>query len=100
MLEETIAAIATPPGEGGIGIIRISGEEAKTILDKVFVPVNVNSLENRKMAYGNIVDPSSKKIIDEVLCVELEDTASADHLLNAERHVCNGIQLDTLVTGP
>ena len=50
MLEETIAAIATPPGEGGIGIIRISGEEAKTILDKVFVPVNVNSLENRKMA--------------------------------------------------
>jgi tRNA modification GTPase len=59
MLEETIAAIATPPGEGGIGIIRISGEEAKTILDKVFVPVNANSLENRKMAYGNIVEPSS-----------------------------------------
>ena len=36
MLEDTIAAIATPPGEGGIGIIRISGEESKSILDKVF----------------------------------------------------------------
>ena len=65
MLEETIAAISTPPGEGGIGIIRISGEKAKDILDNIFVPVNAGSLENRKMAYGNIVNPSSKKIIDD-----------------------------------
>ena len=38
-MEDTIAAIATPPGEGGIGIIRISGEKAKDILDRIFVPL-------------------------------------------------------------
>lgn len=74
-MEETIAAIATPPGEGGIGIIRISGEESLDILKKIFVPVNKNYLENpesRKMVYGNIVDPSSGKIVDEVLCVYMK----------------------------
>lgn len=68
-MEDTIAAIATPPGEGGIGIIRISGEQAEPILKKIFVPANAKGWENRKMTYGNIVDPSSDKIIDEVLCV-------------------------------
>ena len=88
MLEDTIAAIATPPGEGGIGIIRISGEEAKSILDKVFVPVNQNSLENRKLAYGNIVDPSSKKIIDEVLCVYMKapKTYTAEDVVEINCH--------------
>ena len=37
--EDTIAAIATAPGEGGIGIVRISGESAETILRSVFVPM-------------------------------------------------------------
>lgn len=40
MREDTIAAIATAPGEGGIGIIRISGDKAFEILEKVFVPVS------------------------------------------------------------
>lgn len=71
-MEDTIAAIATAPGEGGIGIIRISGEDSKTILDRIFVPINSSVLENRKMTYGNIVDPSSKSIIDEVLCVYMK----------------------------
>lgn len=74
-MEDTIAAIATPPGEGGIGIIRISGENALDILKKIFVPVNKQYLdkpESRKMVYGNIVDHSSEKIIDEVLCVYMK----------------------------
>lgn len=71
-MEDTIAAIATPPGEGGIGIIRISGENAREILDHIFRPANPSSLENRKMSYGKIVDPSSEKIIDEVLCVYMK----------------------------
>ena len=53
-MEDTIAAIATPPGEGGIGIIRISGENAKKILDTVFAPANSTIVENRKMSYGTI----------------------------------------------
>ena len=71
-MEDTIAAIATAPGEGGIGIIRISGDDSKNILDRIFVPINSSVLENRKMTYGNIVDPSSKSIIDEVLCVYMK----------------------------
>lgn len=71
-MEDTIAAIATPAGTGGIGIIRISGEEAKSILDKIFLPANPSSIDNRKMSYGNIVDPQSKQIVDEVLCVYMK----------------------------
>ena len=41
-MEDTIAAIATPYGEGGIGIIRISGEESERILDEVFEPFNTD----------------------------------------------------------
>ncbi len=68
-MEDTIAAIATPPGEGGIGIIRISGEKAKDILDRIFVPVSKGKLEKRKLSYGHIIDPACGKKIDEVLCV-------------------------------
>lgn len=71
-MEDTIAAIATAPGEGGIGIIRISGEESLNVLKKIFVPAVSKDIENRKMTYGNIVDPDSKNIIDEVLCVYMK----------------------------
>lgn len=71
-MEDTIAAIATPPGEGGIGIIRISGENAQNVLTKIFVPANPSSIENRKMSYGTIVDPSSGQVIDEVLSVYMK----------------------------
>ena len=40
---ETIAAISTPPGKGGVAIIRISGTEALAIADKVFAPINKKS---------------------------------------------------------
>ena len=48
MREDTIAAIATAAGEGGIGIVRISGEESLEILNKVFVPVS-NNIKNRTL---------------------------------------------------
>ena len=67
-MEDTIAAIATPFGEGGIGIIRISGENAEGVLNNVFVPLNASSLENRKLTYGHIIDPEDGHIVDEVLC--------------------------------
>ena len=66
-MDDTIAAISTPYGEGGIGIIRISGREAKKVLDKIFVPVAVP--ENRKLTYGNVVDPDTGEHVDEVLAV-------------------------------
>lgn len=67
---DTIAAIATPIGEGGISIIRLSGEKALNIASKIFNPKNHYNIENMKtytMKYGNILDLESKEIIDEVI---------------------------------
>ncbi|MEG0156141.1 MAG: tRNA uridine-5-carboxymethylaminomethyl(34) synthesis GTPase MnmE [Anaerovoracaceae bacterium] len=69
-MEATIAAISTAYGEGGIGIIRISGEKAKPILDRIFV--SPHKIENRKLTYGKVVDPKSGEDIDEVLAVFME----------------------------
>ena len=66
--EDTIAAIATAPGEGGIGIVRISGELAGTILRSVFVPAG-GKIEGRKLSYGYIKDPETGEKVDEVLAV-------------------------------
>lgn len=70
-MEETIAAIATAYGEGGIGIIRISGPDTLSILNRIFVP-KTKGIANRKMTYGHIKDPQTGSIIDEVLCVYMK----------------------------
>ena len=67
-IDDTIAAIATAPGEGGIGIIRLSGIDALEIANSMFRPFYRNSVEdyaNRTLIYGNIVD--GEDVIDEVL---------------------------------
>jgi tRNA modification GTPase len=61
-LNDTIAAIATPIGESGIGIVRISGKEALAIADKIFVSKDgkkPSSFKTYTTHYGWIVDPSS-----------------------------------------
>ena len=65
-MEDTIAAVATAYGEGGIGIIRISGPGAERILSEVFVPAS-GKIEARKFTYGHIVDED--KTVDEVMAV-------------------------------
>lgn len=71
--EDTIAAIATPPGKGAIGVIKISGELSLSILKKVFHPVKPReSFESHRLYYGFIVDPRDNKIIDEVLVVYMK----------------------------
>ncbi len=68
--EATIAAISTPPGAGGIGIIRISGEHALPLLKTVFQPKKSPCLyESHKLYYGHIRHPEQGKILDEVLAV-------------------------------
>ena len=62
----TIVAISTSPGIGGIGIIRMSGEDAFEILNKFFVPKSNSKIKGYSMKYGNIVD-DEKNIVDEVL---------------------------------
>ncbi len=67
---ETIAAISTAYGEGGIGIIRISGPESLGILRRIFSCKG--SIESRRMTYGRIIDPEDSSIIDEVLAVYMK----------------------------
>lgn len=66
----TIAAISTAPAIGGIGIIRMSGDECFEILNKIFIPKHKEKIENIKgytIKYGKVVNPKTNKIIDEVL---------------------------------
>jgi len=66
--EDTIAAIATPPGRGAIGIIKISGEEAKSILKAIFKPAKPHpDFQSHRLYYGFIVDPETGEVLDEVL---------------------------------
>ena len=69
MLNDTIAAIATPLAPSGIGIIRVSGPEAKAVVDSVFVNPSFKhillSMESHTISYGFLLDEG--KVIDEVL---------------------------------
>lgn len=72
-MEDTIAAVATAYGEGGIGIIRISGEEALPILQGIFeFHGDTDTFTSRRMTYGKIIDKEKNQIIDEVLAVYMK----------------------------
>ena len=63
----TIAAISTAPGNAGIGIIRLSGDDCFKILQKIFKPKNKGEIKGYTIKYGNIVKSETDEIIDEVL---------------------------------
>jgi tRNA modification GTPase len=68
--QDTICAVSTPPGEGGIGIIRISGCNAIPIASLIFKSHSGDQLDARKthtIHYGHIVDPSTYETVDEAL---------------------------------
>ncbi|OGQ99013.1 MAG: tRNA uridine-5-carboxymethylaminomethyl(34) synthesis GTPase MnmE [Deltaproteobacteria bacterium RIFOXYD12_FULL_55_16] len=68
--EATIAAIATPPGVGGIGIIRVSGPQSYAILQQFFRAKNPPSrFVSHKLYFGAIIHPETRQVIDEVLAV-------------------------------
>ena len=67
---DTIAALATSPGEGGISVIRISGENALTFTRGLFhstFDISKNIPPAQKVLFGEIRDPESNRVIDEVL---------------------------------
>ena len=92
MNEDTIAAVATGMGGAGIGIIRISGNKAIEIGNRLFVNPKGKTLEAAKshhLLYGRIIDPIAKKDIDEVLISKMK----APHSYTAEDVVeinCHG----------
>lgn len=68
-LEDTIAAIATPVGCGGIGIVRVSGPDAASIADRVFIKQGSGGLESHRFYYGRIIEPGAGSLIDEGMAV-------------------------------
>ena len=70
---DTIAAISTAPGEGAIGIVRISGDDAIRIADEVYrlKDKRLNEQPSHTIHYGHIVDPKNDEVIDEVMVTVL-----------------------------
>lgn len=69
-MSTTIAAISTAPTNGGIGIVRMSGKNCFTILEKIFIPKQKQKIEDipgYSMKYGYVIDYQTKEKIDEVL---------------------------------
>src|SRR5208282_5600368 len=92
ILDDTIAAIATPLGEGGLAVVRVSGAQALAIADKSFLPAGNQSLKpsaapTHTIHYGKII--RGGKVIDEVLLAVLR----APHTFTREDTVeisCHG----------
>lgn len=64
---DTIAAISTPPGEGGISIVRLSGNEALEVASRVFKGKDLHKVNSHTINYGHIVNPKTNEKIDEVM---------------------------------
>ncbi|KUP09978.1 tRNA modification GTPase [Bacillus coahuilensis m2-6] len=67
---DTIAAISTPMGEGAIAIVRLSGDQAVEIADRVFRKPNSQPLKDQishTIHYGNIIEPETEQVIEEVM---------------------------------
>jgi tRNA modification GTPase len=79
MDQDTICAVSTPPGEGGIGIVRMSGRDAANIASKLFRPRqggDFNVSGSHTMRYGHVIDPDTGEIVDEVLVSIMRGPAS------------------------
>ena len=93
MIDETIAAIATAPGEAGIGIVRLSGDLAIHILDKIFKAKGRKSaleIPSRVVSYGHIIDEYNN-VIDEVLSIIMRKPNSYTREDVVEIHCHGGI---------
>ena len=87
--EETIAAISTPFGESGIGIVRISGSLAESIAKKIFKhKKEQSSFISHHFHYGEIIDPQSGNPVDEVLIVLMKSpkTYTKEDIIEIQCH--------------
>lgn len=65
MIGDTIAAVSTPYGKGGVALLRVSGPDAVTLSEKVFLPVGgrtLSALEARRAVYGQILSPDGEGV--------------------------------------
>jgi tRNA modification GTPase len=88
---DTIAAISTPLGEGGIGIVRLSGTDTLKIAGKIFFPVKdakISSYASHTVHYGHIKSPGEGEVVDEVLLTSMKapGTYTAEDMVEINCH--------------
>ena len=74
-MDDTIAAISTPPGHSGIGIVRLTGRAALKIADRIFLSSRqkkIRKTPSHRILYGHIIDPENGEVIDEVLILVMK----------------------------
>ncbi|SES14779.1 tRNA modification GTPase trmE [Gracilibacillus ureilyticus] len=67
MEKDTIAAISTPIGEGAIAIVRLSGEEAVSIVNPLFDGKDLTNVDSHTIHYGKLLDPVTSEMVEEVM---------------------------------
>src|SRR5437868_15060777 len=85
-LDDTIVAISTPPGRGGIGVVRLSGTQARTIAAQ-FLRLR-RELEPTHATYGELIDAESGERVDEVVVTFFQKPHSytTDDLIEISAH--------------
>jgi tRNA modification GTPase len=66
-LDDTIVAISTPPGRGGIGVVRLSGAEARSIAHPMLQLEHGHELESGRAHFGELIEPATAERLDEVV---------------------------------
>ncbi len=100
---DTIAAISTPRGIGGIAVIRVSGDRAIEIVDKVFHgKKSLKDLKSHRVTYGKIVDPETGETIDDVLVIVMRapSTYTGEDVVEISSHgglIIPGLILEILL---
>src|SRR5699024_8203160 len=67
MEADTITAISTPMGEGAIAIVRLSGEEAISITNKIYQGKNLHDVDSHTIQYGKIIDAITNEVAEVVM---------------------------------
>jgi tRNA modification GTPase len=99
--EDTIAAIATPIGEGGVAIVRVSGPDAERIASRIFVRKGEKNgeLKSHTLYYGTIQDPRTRKNLDDILLAVMRKPRSYTGEDVVEFHCHGGVFLVRQVLG-
>ncbi len=86
--EDTIAAVATPPGEGGVAMVRLSGPDARRIGAEILAPGDI-TWESHRLYHGRVRDPDRDAMVDEVMFAFLQGPRSYTGEDTVEVH-CHG----------
>jgi tRNA modification GTPase len=99
--QDTIAAIATPPGEGGVAIVRVSGIEAERIAQRIFTRSREKNgmLRSHMLYHGSIRDPQTESVVDEVLLTIMRQPRSYTGEDVVEVHCHGGAFLSRQILG-